>query len=271
MCFGIVTIDRVEEETNLHGNKESIHSHSLSIDTRLNKHEHIWIAFRTAFPYTVPILTGFVFLGIAYGILMNSLGFSPIYPILISFIVFAGSMEFVAATLLSGTFSPLSALLITLMVNARHLFYGISMLDTYKGIGKKKWYMIFGLCDESFAINSSLTVPNQVDKGWVMFFITLLNHSYWVLGATLGGLFGSFITLNTEGLDFVMTALFVVIFIEQWMKEEKHISSLVGLGASIVCLLLFGGIHFIIPAMIVILGLLTLSRKALEEGEDHPV
>lgn len=231
-----------------------------------NRNEII-IAFRAAFPYTVPIFAGFVFLGIAYGIFMNSLGFSAIYPILISLTVFAGSMEFVAANFLIGAFNPINALFLTLMVNARHLFYGISMLNKYGGVGKKKWYMIFGLCDESFAINSTINVPKNVDKGLVMFFVTLLNHSYWVLGATLGGIFGSFIKFNTEGLDFVMTALFVVIFIEQWLKEEKHISSLVGLGASIVCLIIFGGNSFLIPAMIAILGLLTLSRKSLEKVE----
>ncbi|MCM3654395.1 azaleucine resistance protein AzlC [Metabacillus litoralis] len=233
----------------------------------MKKRNQIIIAFRTAFPYTFPIFAGFVFLGIAYGIYMNSLGFSAIYPILMSLTIFAGSMEFVAANLLIGSFNPINALLLTLMVNARHLFYGISMLDKYRGTGKKKLYMIYGLCDEAFAINSTINVPKNVDKGWVMFFVTLLNHTYWVLGATIGGIFGSVIKFNTEGLDFVMTALFVVIFIEQWMKGEKHLSPLVGLGASIVCLIIFGGNNFIIPAMIAILGLLTLSRKSLEKVE----
>jgi len=233
----------------------------------MKKSNHIWIAFRTAFPYTVPIFAGFVFLGIAYGIFMNSLGFGAIYPILMSLLIFAGSMEFVAGNLLLMAFNPINALLLTLMVNARHLFYGISMLDKYKGIGKKKFYMIFGLCDESFAINSTISIPNHVDKGWVMFFVTLLNHSYWVLGATLGGIFGSFIKFNTEGLDFVMTALFVVIFIENWMKEKKHQSALVGLGLSAVSLIIIGGNNFIIPAMLAILGVLTVLRKPLEKVE----
>jgi 4-azaleucine resistance transporter AzlC len=227
----------------------------------------LWMAFRIAFPRTIPILAGFVFLGIAYGLLMNSLGFSAIYPFLISLTVFAGSVEFVAANFLVGAFHPINVLFLTLMVNARHLFYGISMLDKYKGLGKKKWYMIFGLCDESFAINSTIDVPKNVDKGWVMFFVTLLNHFYWVLGASLGGIFGSFITFNTEGLELVMTALFVVIFIDQWMREEKHTSALIGVGTSVVCLIIFGGNHFIIPAMVAILGLLTLSRKSLEKAE----
>jgi len=233
--------------------------------------KRLWVALQAAFPLTVPILAGFVFLGISYGILMNSLGFSAIYPILISLTVFAGSMEFVVANLLLGAFNPINALVLTLMVNARHLFYGISMLDKYGNVGKKKWYMVFGLCDESFVINSTINVPQHVDKGLVMFFVTLLNHAYWVLGATLGGIFGSFISFNTEGLDFVMTALFIVIFIEAWMKEDKHISSLVGIGASIACLFIFGGNHFIFPAMIAILGVLTLSRNSIEKVEANTV
>ncbi|MEH7532018.1 azaleucine resistance protein AzlC [Priestia megaterium] len=227
----------------------------------------IWNACRAAFPYTLPILTGFVFLGIAYGIYMHSLGFSAIYPILMSLTIFAGSMEFVAANLLLVTFNPVNALFLTLMVNARHLFYGISMLDTYKGMGKKKFYLIYGLCDESFSINCTVDVPKNVDKGWFMFFVTLLNHCYWGIGAAIGGIFGSLVQFNTEGLEFVMTALFVVIFIEQWMKEKKHHSALVGLGLSTVSLIIFGGNQFIIPAMLMILTVLTFLRKPLEKVE----
>jgi 4-azaleucine resistance transporter AzlC len=237
----------------------------------MKRRTQIFTAFREAFPQTLPICAGFLFLGISYGIFMNSLGFSAIYPILMSLVIFAGSMEFLAANLLLLAFNPINAFFLTLMVNARHLFYGISMLDNYKDVGKKRWYMIFGLCDESFAVNSTINVPNNIDKGWVMFFVTLLNHFYWVLGATLGGIFGSLIQFNTEGLDFAMTALFVVIFIEQWLKEEKHYSSLIGIGMSIVCLIIFGENNFIIPAMIAILGLLTLTRKLLEKEEVQPI
>ncbi|MFC0211792.1 azaleucine resistance protein AzlC [Paenibacillus chartarius] len=233
--------------------------------------KQIWMAFRTAFPSTIPIFAGFMFLGIAYGIYMNSLGFSAIYPMLISLTVFAGSMEFVTANLLMGAFNPFYALFLTLMVNARHLFYGISLLDQYGAAGKKKWYMIFGLCDESFAINNTIHVPKNVEKGWVMFFVTLLNQLYWVLGATIGGIFGSYMKFNTEGLDFVMTALFAVIFIEQWMKEKKHYSALVGIGISVISLSIFGGTRFIIPAMMAILGVLTLLRKSIEKVEVTPV
>ncbi|MBW0933667.1 azaleucine resistance protein AzlC [Priestia megaterium] len=224
-------------------------------------------ACRAAFPYTFPILTGFVFLGIAYGIYMHSLGFSAIYPILMSLTIFAGSMEFVAANLLLVPFSPVSALFLTLMINARHLFYGISMLDTYKGLGKKKFYLIYGMCDESFSINCTVNIPKNVDKGWFMFFVTFFNHCYWGIGAAIGGIFGSLVRFNTEGLDFVMTALFVVIFIEQWMKEKKHHSALVGLGLSALSLIIFGGEHFIIPAMLMILTVLTFLRKPLEKIE----
>ncbi len=248
-------------------NKESLHLNSLGIYNHMNKRNQIWIAFRTAFPYTVPIFAGFVFLGIAYGIFMHSLGFGAIYPILMSLLIFAGSMEFVAANFLLMAFNPINALLLTLMVNARHLFYGISMLDKYRGIGKKNLYMIYGLCDESFSINSTVDVPKHVDKGWFMFFVTLLNHSYWVIGSAIGGIFGSFVKFNTEGLEFVMTALFVVIFIEQWMKEKKHHSALAGLGLSAISLIIFGGNYFIIPAMFAILGVLTLLRKPLENVE----
>jgi len=224
-------------------------------------------ACRAAFPYTFPILTGFVFLGIAYGIYMHSLGFSAIYPILMSLTIFAGSMEFVAANLLLVPFSPVSALFLTLMINARHLFYGISMLDAYKGLGKKKFYLIYGMCDESFSINCTVNIPKNVDKGWFMFFVTFFNHCYWGIGAAIGGIFGSLVRFNTEGLDFVMTALFVVIFIEQWMKEKKHHSALVGLGLSALSLIIFGGEHFIIPAMLMILTVLTFLRKPLEKIE----
>ncbi|AJA23216.1 TPA: azaleucine resistance protein AzlC [Bacillus thuringiensis] len=237
----------------------------------MKNRNQIRIAFRAAFPYTIPIFAGFVFLGIAYGIYMNSLGFSAIYPILMSLIIFAGSMEFIAANLLLVAFNPIHALFLTLMVNARHLFYGISMLEKYKGTGKKKFYLIFGLCDESFSINSTVDIPKGVDKGWFMFFVTLLNHLYWGIGAAIGGIFGSFVHFNTKGLDFVMTALFVVIFVEQWMREKKHYSALVGLGLSIFSLIIFGGNNFIIPAMIMILLVLTILKKPIENVEEVSV
>lgn len=223
-------------------------------------------ALKCAFPHTLPILAGFLFLGITYGIYMNVSGFSFWYPMLMSMTIFAGSMEFVAVNLLLGAFDPLQALAMTLMINARHLFYGISMLDKYRGTGWKKWYLIFGMCDESFSVNCTAQVPEDVDRGWFMFFVTLLNQLYWVTGATLGGIFGSFLHFNTEGLDFVMTAMFVVIFLNQWLKEKNHASSLLGLGLSLLCLIAFGADNFILPAMAAILAALTLLRRPLEKG-----
>lgn len=223
-------------------------------------------AFKAAFPHTIPIFAGFWFLGMTYGIYMNVSGFSFWYPMLMSLTIFAGSVEFVTVNLLLGAFDPLQALAMTLMINARHVFYGISMLDKYRGHGLKDIYLIFGMCDESFSINYTAEVPEGADRGWFMFFVTLLNHFYWFFGATLGGIFGSLIHFNTEGLEFVMTAMFVVIFMEQWMKERNHASALAGIGISLLCLAAFGADDFIIPAMIGILGVLTLLKRPLEKA-----
>ena len=223
-------------------------------------------ALRAAFPHTVPILTGFLFLGMTYGMYMASLGFSWIYPTLMALTIYAGSMEFVTANMLLGAFNPLQAFAMTLMVNARHLFYGLAMLDRFRGLGWKKLYLIFGMCDETFSVTCSVRAPEGVDEGWFMTFVTLLDQLYWVLGAALGGLCGSLLTLNTEGLDFVMTAMFVVIFLENWLKEENHTSSLLGLGLPLVCLVLFGAQNFILPSMAAILLALTALRVRLEKG-----
>lgn len=232
------------------------------------KQKH-WAALRAAFPYTVPILTGFLFLGIAYGIYMKVSGFSAVWSFWISLLVFAGSMQFVAVDLLLASFNPLGALLLTLMVNARHLFYGLSMLEPYSRAGKKRWYLIFGMCDESFSINCTVEVPQGVDRGWFYFYVTLLNQCYWVAGATLGGLFGSLLTFNTQGLDFVMTALLFVLFLEQILKEKNYFTALTGVGVSLLCLLLFGRDSFIIPAMVAIVAVLTLGRPLAERGADQ--
>ena len=218
---------------------------------------------RAAFPPTLPICAGFLFLGIAYGIYMNSKGFSFVWPMVMSLTIFAGSMEFVTVSLLTSAFQPLYAFLLTLMVNARHLFYGISMLERYKGVGKKKWYLIFGMCDESFTINCMKEPPEGVDRGWFMFFVTLLNHIYWVAGATIGGLVGGLIAFDTKGIDFVMTALFVVIFIDHWRSQKRHMPAVIGVAASLLSLLVFGAEQFILPAMLLMLAVLTLFKKPL--------
>ena len=232
----------------------------------MSKKNNLKAALFAAFPYTLPILAGFLFLGMSYGILMNVKGFSFIYPCIMALTIFGGSLEFVAVTMLLGSFAPLQTLLMTLVIQARHLFYGISMLEKYKGTGLKKIYLIFGMCDESFSINYSADIPKDVDKGQFMFFVTLLNHFYWVLGATLGGIFGSFISFDIKGLEFVMTALFVVIFLEQWLKEKKHSTALIGVLTSAICLIIFGADSFLIPTLLCILCLLTVFRKPIEKA-----
>lgn len=228
-------------------------------------------ALKCAFPHTIPIMTGFLFLGMSYGIYMHVSGFSFWYPMLMAMTIFAGSVEFVCVNFLLGAFDPLQAFIVTLILNARHIFYGISMLDRFKGMGWKKIYLIFGMCDETFSVNYTADIPKDVDSGWFMFFVTLLNQIYWVLGATLGGLFGSLITFNTEGLDFVMTAMFVVIFLEQYLKDKNHLNSYIGLGVSLLMLLFFGADNFMIPAIAGILICLSVARKRMEEKEEDTV
>ena len=222
-------------------------------------------AFFAAFPNTIPILAGFLFLGIAYGIYMNQSGFKFYYPMFMSFIIFAGSVEFATVSWLLGSFDPVNTFFLTLMINARHLFYGLSMLEKYNIPGWKKLYLIYGMCDESFSINATVDVPKDIDKGLFMFFVTMLNQIYWVAGATIGGIFGSFIPFDTKGLEFVMTALFVVIFLENWLKEKDHSASVIGLFISFICLMIFKGTNFIIPSMIIILSVLTLLRGRLQK------
>ena len=222
-------------------------------------------AFFAAFPNTIPIFAGFLFLGIAYGIYMNQSGFKFYYPMFMSFIIFAGSVEFATVSWLLGSFNPVNIFFLTLMINARHLFYGLSMLEKYNIPGWKKLYLIYGMCDESFSINATVDVPKNIDKGLFMFFVTMLNQIYWVAGATIGGIFGSFIPFDTNGIEFVMTALFVVIFLENWLKEKDHSASVIGLFISFICLTVFKGTNFIIPSMIIILSVLTLLRGRLQK------
>ncbi|MCI5574316.1 MAG: AzlC family ABC transporter permease [Clostridiales bacterium] len=224
-------------------------------------------AFKAALPYTMPICIGFIVLGMSYGFLMRSKGFPLIYPMLMSLFIFAGSMEFVTVNLLLSDFNPLHVFFLTLMVNARHIFYGISMLDKYKNCGWKKPYLIFGMCDETFTVNCAVTPPEDVDKGWFMFFVTLLNQIYWVSGATLGALLGYIIHFDASGIEFVMTALFVVMFINQWEETKEHTPALMGLGCSLLCLVIFGSSNFIIPAMILIVLCLSIGKGKLEAAK----
>ncbi|HHX70305.1 MAG TPA: branched-chain amino acid ABC transporter permease [Gallicola sp.] len=230
---------------------------------KLQKHKE---ALKAAFPYTIPVLTGYLLLGAAFGILMDSKGYSLIWVIFVSLFVYAGSMQFVAVGLVASGFHPINAMIMTLMVNARHLFYGIATLPKFKGLGKKKWYLIHGLTDETFSILSSIKEPKHVDRSLFLFYITLLDHIYWVTGSALGSVLGNFIPFDTRGLDFVLTALFVVVFIEQLLSKKSHLPEIIGAGSAILCRLVFGAESFLIPTMLLILVLVTVFRKQLEGG-----
>ena len=195
---------------------------------------------------------------------MHELGFSFLYPFFLAITVYAGSAEFLLGNMLLGSFHPLQAFLMVLMINARHLFYGLSMLDRYKGLGWKKFFLIFGMSDETFALANSTKVPEGADRGWFLLWLTWLDETYWVIGATVGGFIGPLLTFDLKGLDFVLTAMFTAIFADNWLKEKNHVSSISGLMISGLCLLVFNADHFIIPSMVVILLFLTLARKKMQ-------
>ncbi|MEM1485853.1 AzlC family ABC transporter permease [Oscillospiraceae bacterium PP1C4] len=220
-------------------------------------------AMKCAFPHTIPVMTGFLVLGMAYGVLMQANGYSTLWAVLMSGIAFCGSMQFVAVTLLTSAFQPVHAFLLSLMVNARHLFYGISMLDRYKGLGKIRGFLIYTLCDETFSISSSVQVPDGIQKKYFYFFISFFNYLYWVFATFLGGIVGSFVVIRTKGLDFVLTALFVILFVEQMNTPENRPSGIIGVGCSIVSLIIFGPNRIVIPAMILIVSTLLFRRKKL--------
>jgi len=218
-------------------------------------------ALRAAFPYTLPVLTGFAFLGLAYGVLMSTKGYGPLWSLLMSAVVFGGSIQFVAVTMLTTVFNPWQAFLLAMMVNARHLFYGLSMLHKYQGMGKIKYLLIYTLCDETFSIACATEPPPEINRKYFYFFISFLDYSYWVLGSFMGGVLGNIITFNTKGLDFVLTALFVVIFLKQWQEQKNHTPAIIGILSSLLCLFIFGPDNFIIPSMITILIILTIIKN----------
>ena len=228
-------------------------------------------ALRAAFPHTIPVLTGFTFLGLAYGILLAAHGFGPLWALATSLFVFAGSMQYFALGLLALPFDPVSVFLLTLTVNARHLFYGISMLEPLRSLKKPHPYLIFAMCDETFSLYCIAKEPEGVDREAFLLWIAALNQFYWVAASTAGGLIGSVLTFNTAGFDFVLTALFVVIFLGQWRDRPHRIPALAGLGSTTLCLMLFGAQDFLIPAMGLILMVLLLLRRPLEvqrKGEE---
>ncbi|MCL2112224.1 MAG: AzlC family ABC transporter permease [Clostridiales bacterium] len=222
-------------------------------------------AIKAAFPYTIPVLTGYLFLGIAFGVLLQSSGFGFLWAGFMSVTIFAGAMQFVAVSLMTEPFAPLSVFLVTLMVNARHLFYGFSMLEKLRGIGKYKPYIVFGMTDETFTLLYSTEPPKDVSRGTFYFFITLLNHCYWIGGGIIGALLGSQLRFDMTGIEFVMTAFLTAIVVEQLRAKHNRIPCIIGLVASAICLLVFGPERFLLPAMAALIVVLTIARSPLEK------
>lgn len=221
-----------------------------------------------AFKQSVPIMAGYIVLGMGFGVLLESKGYGVLWAIAMSVFIYAGSMQYVAINLITGGASLIATALMTLMVNARHLFYGISMLDKYKNTGKYKPYLIFALTDETYSLVCSGTIPEGVDRNKYYFLVSLFNQFYWVLGSVIGSVVGSVLNFNTAGIDFSMTALFLVVFVEQWKSTKDHASAITGVAASVVCLLIFGAGNFVIPAMISITVILLLMRKVRKGSEE---
>jgi 4-azaleucine resistance transporter AzlC len=225
-------------------------------------------AFRKAFPYTIPVLTGYLFIGTAFGVMYAEKGYSFLWAILMSILVYAGSGQYLAVNFFVPGFSFLQVIFLTFMVNVRHIFYGISLLGKFNKIGMKRWYMIFGLTDETYSLLCTTNVPEDVEEDKFLFAITIMNHSYWVLGSAIGAIAGTVLPINSEGIDFAMTALFVVIFIEQWMDRKNRIPEMIGVAVAIVALTIFGASSFVLPAMLSIVALLFVGRKGLDKEEE---
>lgn len=218
-------------------------------------------ALGAAFPLTLPVLAGYYFLGMSYGLYMHSLGFSWLWPTLTAAFVYGGSLEFVLGSMLCAQFSPVSTAVVALAVQLRHLFYGITQLGRYRGRGWKTFFLVFGMSDETFAITSSAQTPEGVDEGWFMLLITWLDQAYWIVGAASGGIFGQLVAFPTKGLSFVMTALFVVILLGAWDKARDRRPAWIGLACSVACLLVLGPKGFMVPAMALMTAALLVMRE----------
>ncbi len=221
---------------------------------------------KLAFVKSLPVMAGYIVLGIGFGILLKDAGYGLFWSFLMSFTIYAGSMQYVAVPLLTSGASLLTVALTTLMVNARHLFYGLSMIEKYKGAGKKKPYLIFSLTDETYSLLCDDNIPQGVERHWYQLLVSLFNQSYWILGCVLGSLVGTIFHFDTAGIDFSMTALFVTVFVEQWLTTKNHWPAIVGLVASVLCLLVFGADDFLLPTMIVITFALLLMKNSKRAG-----
>lgn len=220
---------------------------------------------RQAFYKSIPVLAGYVVLGIGFGILMKNAGYGVLWTFSMSAFIYAGSMQYVGVSLLAGGASVLTAAITTVMVNARHLFYSISMIDKYKDAGKYKPYMIFALTDETYSLLCDGKVPDGTEPDLYRFLLSLFNHCYWVTGSVIGNLLGAVLPFSTAGIEFSMTALFIASFTEQWLTTKDHIPALTGVICTLLCLVIFGRDHFLIPAMVLITLVLTLLRRREED------
>lgn len=220
---------------------------------------HIWFAFRQS----IPVMLGYIFLGIAFGLLLQDAGYSFIWAFFISVIVYAGSMQFVLVSLLTGGAGLLYTAVMTFFINGRHLFYGLSFVEKYKKMGKACPYMVFSLTDETYSVLCGTKVPEELEEDKVFFWISLLDHSYWVMGSVLGALAGSYITFDTTGIDFSMTALFLVIVTEQWQEQRSHFSAITGVVCGVIWLLLLGPDRFILPALCSCVVILLAGRGSV--------
>ena len=220
---------------------------------------------KKAFIASVPVLAGYLALGFGFGIILNSNGYGIFLAFIMSLFIYAGSMQYLAVSLLVTDSSLITVALTTFVVNVRHLFYGISIMDKYKNVGKVKPYLIFALTDETYSLlcSDNPIVPEDRKKHYY-FFVSLFNHMYWITGSVLGATVGSLVEFNSQGIDFTLTALFVTIFIEQWLSNKKHMSAIIGVLASAVCVIIFGSQSFLIPAMLLITVLLCISKEAKE-------
>lgn len=226
--------------------------------------------FRRAFTTTIPVMAGYIVLGIGFGLLLSSKGYGALWALAMSGLIYAGSMQYVAVDFLTGAASLIAVALTTLMVNARHLFYGISMIDKYKDMGKAKPYLIFALTDETYSLVCTEYNGDEKSRKSYYVLVSALNQSYWVLGSLMGSLIGGMIKFDVTGIDFALTALFLTVFTEQWLTTKDHIPALIGVAASVICLMIFGASSFLIPAMILIavsLYILKITRSRRDEDE----
>lgn len=227
--------------------------------------------FKRAFRDSLPIMAGYLALGVGFGVLLESKGYSPLWALLMSCTMFAGSGQYAGVDFLASGASVVTTALMTLIINARHFFYGFSLLDKYRGTGAFKPYLIFGLTDETYSVVCSAQLDNTVDRKKYYLFLTALDHLYWITGCVLGATLGALLPFDGTGIDFAMTALFIVIMVEQWMSTKNHLSAILGAAITLVCLLIFGAEYFIIPSMALIAVSLVLFRKKLDKTAESEV